>query len=51
MVKIKDLCKHISWKEAVVVTLLILSIFVFAGCSVPTVDNSKQTVSQVNETE
>jgi len=39
MVKIRDLCKHRSWKEAAVVTLVLLSLFVFAGCSESAVVN------------
>ena len=32
MVKFRDLCKKRSWKEAAVVTLILLSVFVIAGC-------------------
>ncbi|MGV8907200.1 MAG: lamin tail domain-containing protein [Acetobacterium sp.] len=39
MTKIKDLFKHISRKEALVFAVILISLFVFAGCSVPTAQN------------
>lgn len=48
MVKIRDLSKRILRKEAVIFTLILLSLFVFAGCTVPATGNSEQVISQDN---
>lgn len=50
MAKIRDLCKHITKKQAVVLTLILLSLFLFAGCTSPAVEKTDQAVSQENQT-
>jgi hypothetical protein len=35
MIKIRDLFKHISRKEAVIFTVILISLLIFAGCSMP----------------
>ncbi|WP_083439628.1 lamin tail domain-containing protein [Acetobacterium bakii] len=39
MAKIRDLCKHRLKKEAAVLTLILLFIFVFTGCNFPALEN------------
>jgi len=39
MAKIRDLCKHRLKKEAAVLTLILLAIFVFTGCTAPATVN------------
>lgn len=46
--KMKDLSKHVRWKVAVVFTLILLSLFAFAGCNGSAADNSGKLVSQQN---
>lgn len=49
MARLRDLCKHATWKETVVLTLLLLSLFVAAGCTTPATVNTEQAVSQENQ--
>lgn len=44
MARIRDLLKHISRKDAVVCTVILLSLFVFIGCSAPAVENTEKDI-------
>jgi hypothetical protein len=46
----KDLWKHSTKKQIVVLSLILLSLFLFAGCTTPAIEKSEQAVNQVNET-
>ena len=50
MAKIRDLFKHNTKKQAVVLILILLSLFLFAGCTLPAVEKTEPAVSQENQT-